>query len=180
VKRVNAVLSIVFCAALAIATPISAKISVEAQIKEDLQTMETVLNNKSDVQKLLTFFHTFIDESANFDISVQNPTLPENMQANSFSMNKEQFINSFLQGTQNIQNYSVSVNVEKVVQNQDKVTSAHTLIERGVVSNPMDPTETGKAFISETKCLSNYDANAKTIAVKDSMCKTTVSFEEEI
>ncbi|NQZ14368.1 MAG: hypothetical protein HRT94_06080 [Alphaproteobacteria bacterium] len=147
-------------------------------ITEKNQTMSKLLENRGAMQDTITFLHEHISETAVFDMSMSNETMPEGAPQQSIQMSKADYINSFIQGTHFVDDYKVSIKtVDVQVSNDPTIAiSKEVMTEEGVSLNPYNLREEGKPFVSTTNCTTTHKIDGdKAIAVK-AECHTNTSF----
>ncbi len=149
-----------------------------ALIETKNNTMSELLENRAKINDTVTFLHEHISDQALFDMSMSNATMPKDMPQQNIQMSKADYINSFIQGTHFIENYNVTIETVEVQPTGDgkNVVSKEIMTEQGLAMNPNDIKESGKAFISTTKCVTMHEIkNEKAVSIR-AKCHTDTSF----
>lgn len=147
-------------------------------ITEKHQEMSDLLTNRSAMQDTVAFLHEHISETAVFNMSMSNETLPEGAPQQNIQMSKTDYINSFIQGAHFVDDYKVSIKtVDVQVSNDPTIAiSKEVMTEEGVSLNPYNLREEGKPFVSTTSCTTTHKIDGdKAIALK-AECHTNTSF----
>ena len=151
---------------------------LQSLIEEKNKTIETLLNDKARKTEAAQFLHDHISDNATFTLSVLNPAIANTKQ--SFEMNKVDYINTYIQGTNFIDNYSMRIDTVKMqaTENEQKAYSVEIMTERGTMIDPRTA-EKGHDFVSTTTCRTlNTLMNGQTVMTEGSECHTDVRFEE--
>ncbi len=149
-------------------------------IKAKNATIETLLNDKARKIEAAQFLHDHISNDATFTLSVNNPALADKKQ--SFEMNKADYINTYIQGTNFVDNYAVHINTVKMqaADSAEKAYSVEIMTERGTMIDPATA-EKGRDFVSTTTCRTlNSLSDDNTVISEGSECHTEISFEESV
>ncbi|NCO02657.1 MAG: hypothetical protein GW903_00515 [Alphaproteobacteria bacterium] len=153
-----------------------------ALISEKNKTMSSLLEDRSNMQETITFLHQHISETATFEMSMSNTTMPKDMLQQNIKMSKADYINTFIHGTHYVDDYEVSIETIAVQPANDgkSVISQEIMTEQGVALNPNDVKEAGKAFISTTKCITTHKIEGEKAVAVDAKCHTNTSFVNDI
>ena len=148
-------------------------------VQNKYQNMEKVLNNRSDYAQVVNFLHQHISEDAQFRLTVTNPTAPGADKSPVMEMDKKDYINSYLQGPQFIEDYSLQIETSGFEYNQQngRATTLDIMTERGVMMSDLND---GKPFVSRTLCRTQHGLVESKVVSLASECHTDISFEEEI
>lgn len=149
-------------------------------IKAKNQKIEFLLNDKSTKQQAAAYLHEHISDKAVFTLSVLNPELAAGKQ--SFEMDKTGYINTYIQGTNFIDNYSVDIKTVNMqpTEDENKAYSMEIMTERGTMIDPVTAGR-GKDFISQTTCRTLHSLeNSEKVVAEGSECHTEVSYEENV
>ncbi len=151
-------------------------------IRSIFKEMEGVLNQKSDLSKRVSFLHNFISDNATFTVKISNPTMPKATQGQVIEMSKGDYINTFIQGTNFVENYHLEITVQRIEINakSGEAISTHTFVESGLMMNPFQLHKPGQDFISRTKCISRHGLKNGQAVLLGSECRTDVSFAEQV
>jgi hypothetical protein len=143
--------------------------------------MEEILNRNEQRLAAIQYLHNHISEDARFRLTVNNPALPIGPDQ-PFEMDKEMYINTYINGTNLIDNYTFDIETVSLETNADKneAVTEDVLTERGVMMNPYNLSAPGKPFISRTRCKTRRAIENGQLISKGGACHTEVSFEEEI
>lgn len=145
--------------------------------------MAQALNQRKDLMQAMRFLHEAISADAKFHLTVVNPTLPAANQGQAFEMNKEDYINSYIQGTKFISGYEMNIQTIgfKYDPQSGEATSVEILTERGTALDPRTlKAESGKPFVSTTTCTMRHALDGDKPVTKSGDCRTEVSFEASI
>lgn len=152
---------------------------MERMIKAKNSKIETLLNDRTHKAEAARFLHNHISEDATFTLSVYNPVLPSKEQ--SFEMSKTDYINTYIQGTNFVQNYNVNIDTVKFEPSKgdpNKTYSTEIMTERGTAMDPRTAKK-GRDFVSRTVCRTlNSLQDDGTVISEGSQCHTEISFEE--
>lgn len=155
------------------------EIITEEMVQAKYATLEKVLNDRSDYMTTIRFLHDHISDDASFSLTVTNTTDRQTAKSPIMEMNKEDYINSFLQGPRFIAHYEMEIETAGFVYD-DKKNVAFTLdimTERGQMKSELND---GKPFISRTVCRTQHALQNDTIVATASECHTDISFEEDV
>jgi hypothetical protein len=145
--------------------------------------MAQALNQREDRAQAMRFLHEAISADAQFHLTVVNPTLPAANQGQAFTMNKEDYINSYIQGTNYIADYKMEIQTIGFTfdAQSGEATSVEILTERGTALDPHTlAADSGKPFVSTTTCKTRHSLDGEKLVSKSSDCRTEVSFEASI
>ncbi len=143
--------------------------------------MKKVLNQDKRTLSAINYLHKHISDDARFRLTVNNPVLPIDSKQ-TFEMNKEAYINTYIQGTNYIDDYEFdidTVSVKMDLESAEAITE-DILVERGEMLNPYNLEAPGKQFVSRTRCTTRHKVIDGELVSKGGSCHTDVSFEEEI
>jgi hypothetical protein len=152
----------------------------EDAVRQHFEHMEAVLADRMDYESLIGFFHRTIDDNAMFEMRVQNPALPQAVNGQSFSMSKQDYINSYLIGSAGVRDYAVSVRPVSIQTQGNTVQTREIISERGYVVSTPDQAALPQYFESRTTCQSVRDVVGRNIKLLESRCDTVVSMESSI
>ncbi len=155
---------------------------VEEMIAQKNAQMERVLNSEGGKIAVIRFLHEHISDDARFELTVNNPAMPAASGAQTFEMDKEAYINTFVQGTNFIDNYAVDIDTvqTRIEPETGEAVSEDVLVERGVMMNPYNMSAPGKLFESRTTCETRHVVEGGALISKGGICHTNVSIEEVI
>lgn len=142
-------------------------------ILEKNQQMASLLKAR-DAYKTISFLHSHISEDATFQISFQNTSMPAEHQKNSMLMDKEAYINSFIQGLHYVDKYDIDIETAdiEITEDGESATAKEVIVEEGVMLNPQDPLETGIPFLSTTTCHISYGLKDGLVQSEKARCHT--------
>jgi len=151
----------------------------EKMIKEKYAALETALNSRADYQKAIKALHEHISDDAKFRLTVTNPTLSETGKTPVMEMSKEDYINTYIQGSHYVTDYEMDIQTAKFEYDpqQHKAFTLDIMTERGTMPSELN---SGKPFISRTTCRTAHELREGNLVATASECHTDVSFEEEI
>ncbi len=152
-------------------------------VEKKYQEMEDVLNNTGKKLSAIRFLHNHISDDATFSMSVDNPTLPHGNPKKKFRINKEQYINSYLDAAGMIDHYNIDIDPVRVDVDQEKseAVSEEIMTESGLMLNPLNMAAPGKQFTSITKCITHHVLQKDgTLVSKGSDCHTRVNIDTDI
>lgn len=180
-KKIMIITAIVFSFGL-IRPAFSETLSITPSlIAENNSEMETVLNQNGKVLSTIRYLYNHISNDAVFMVSVNNPSLsiPSDQV---FEMNKESYINTYIQGVNFIDQYSFHIETLGIEISSDSKEAAteELLTERGVMVNPYNPDSPGRKFVSSTRCTTLHAIVDGELVSKGGSCHTDVAFEEDI
>ncbi len=150
-------------------------------ISEKNLEMKQALNQEKRTLAAIKYLHKHISDDARFRMTVNNPVLPIDP-SQTFEMNKETYINTYIQGTNLIDAYEFDIDTVKVSINKgtNEAVTEDILVERGIMLNPYNLTAPGKHFVSRTRCTTHQEVVEDALVSKGGACHTEVSFEEEV
>jgi hypothetical protein len=160
-----------------------AEIAIEDLVIRKNAEMERVLNagnhNKLDA---IRFLHRHISDDARFALTVNNPAMRGHNPAATVEMDKEAYINTFVQGTNYIDNYSVSIKtlLTEPAPGGAEALADEILTERGTMMNPNNLSAPGQQFVSRTRCRTRHALENGALVTRGGACHTDVVFEEII
>jgi hypothetical protein len=147
------------------------------------EAMAAALNRRDDRLQALHFLHEAISPDAHFHLTVVNPTLPQANQGQAFDMNKEDYINSYIQGTNFISGYKMEIRTIGFSFDpaSGEATSVEIMTEQGTALDPRTlAAAEGKPFISTTTCKTTRRLDGDRLVAKSGDCRTEVSFAASI
>lgn len=126
-------------------------------IVEKNREMQTLLELRNP-HKTMDFLHEHINDDARFKIKFHNPSLAPQDQKKSFVMNKADYINSFIQGLNYVDNYAVEIETKniEISEGGKKAVAEEVIIEEGTMLNPNNLLDEGFPFLSKTTCMIEY------------------------
>ena len=132
-----------------------------------------LLNDRQNTNGSTQYMHEHIAENAKFELSVNNPAMPEAASGQRFQMTKEDYINSYIQGPVYIAHYNIVL---------DSLTGASRdiITERGTLQSPRPDAKAGKDMVSTTTCETTHALKDGKLATTGAKCHTEVSFEESV
>lgn len=147
-------------------------------ITAQYQALEQALNNSSDTMGKIQTLHAQISDDAQFKMTVTNPDIGK-AKSPVMEMNKQDYINTYIQGTHFITDYEVDIrNVSfEPGDNANEAYTTDLMIERGKMLNALND---GKPFVSRTTCRTRHEMRDGTLVAAGSACHTDISYEEEI
>jgi hypothetical protein len=161
----------------------AARTITKDMVAEQNNAMAQALNKRDDLMQAIRFMHDSISPDAKFHLTVVNPTLPQAAQGQAFDMNKEDYINSYIQGTKFISGYQMDIQTIgfKYDPQSGEATSVEILTERGTAMDPRTlQADSGKPFVSTTTCTTHHALDGDRLVAKNADCRTEVSFEAAI
>jgi hypothetical protein len=159
----------------------SDELETKALIAQKNLEMKQILNQDKRTLAAINYLHKHISEDARFRLTVNNPVLPIDP-GQTFEVNKETYINTYIQGTNFIDQYqfdikTVSVEIDPAT---NEAVTEDILTESGVMLNPYNLNAPGKPFVSRTRCKTVQAVVEGALVSKGGACHTEVSFEEEV
>ena len=153
----------------------------QTMIERQHEAMEAALNQRANRRETVRFLHDHISETAYFRMTVDNPVLPAAYQGTPLNLSKADYINSYIQGTNFIANYSAHVETTGFSFNNGEAVSTEVITERGEALDPMDMrTLQGRPFVSRTTCQTRHILQGEALVTTGGTCHTAVSFEQSI
>ena len=180
------------CAVIAIMTPAHSVQNQKAaqtllpmtqdSIAHKYQVMRESLNNRTNRQAAIAFLDSHISKDGRFIFHTHNTIAPSNEQQQKLILDKTRYIQSFIDGTNFIDNYSIAIDVHEVSIAKDglRAISKETITERGIALNPFNILEDGKAFIAITTCTTHHILQDGKAMSDTANCRTTTSLEHLI
>ena len=146
------------------------------------QIMRESLNDRSNRQAAIAFLDSHVSTKGRFIFHTHNTIAPTSEQKQKFVLDKTRYIQSFIDGTNFIDNYSITIDVHEVSIEEDglQATSQETITERGIALNPFNMLEDGKAFIAITTCTTRHVLQDDKAVSDTADCRTTTSLEHLI
>lgn len=150
-----------------------------AMITAQYEKLEQALNRTDDKEPLARFLHNHISEHARFDVSVDD----HRQQPRRLTLNKNDYINSYIQGTNFIRDYRASIETLSV--DIDPATnhalSREIITEHGTILDPHNLQDVkGRPFISQTTCHTLHGLQNGKIVALGGQCHTSIGLEEKI
>jgi len=150
-------------------------------VQQKFDKLEMLLSDKKDPQKAIKVFNSLIAENAVFEVTSENAATPDFSVKTPVKLDKTQYINSFIQGTAFVDNYSIDINVKSVQTGaKGKLVSKTVITERGELKDIRNFSAPGKPFISKTSCDIQHDETEKAMQINGATCHTSVSYESFI
>lgn len=168
------VFSVCFTVSSAYAETITSKM-----VEEKYSQLKDILNDRQNFDKAALFLHQHISEDASFQFTINNPIVSKNDTSPVLTMNKEDYINSYLQGPSFVHDYSFDIKTKgfSFDQNKNEAFTLDIMTERGVMPSELN---SGKQFISQTICRTKHELKDNRLVATASECHTDISFEESI
>ncbi len=141
--------------------------------------LEKALNSRSNYNEAIKVMHEQISDDAKFRLTVTNPTLEEKGKSPVMEMNKQDYINTYIQGTHAVADYKIDIAASQFQYDPSRKTAftLDILTEYGTMPSELN---SGKAFISRTTCRTSHELRKGSLVATASECHTDISFEEEI
>lgn len=187
-----ALLAVALCAAFIVITPFdSVRSQTASQTFQPLTTesiaykyeiMRDSLNDRSNRQAAIAFLDGYVSKEGRFVFHTHNYTAAPSEQKQKVVLDKTQYIRSFIDGTNFIDNYFMTIDVHNIsiANNGLTAVSEETITERGIALNPFNMLEDGKAFIAITTCTTRHVLQEGKAISDTADCKTTTSLEHLI
>ncbi|NCC21151.1 MAG: hypothetical protein EOM26_01665 [Alphaproteobacteria bacterium] len=155
---------------------------MEAMVAEKNAEMEVILNKEGQKLAAIRFLHRHISDDAQFKLTVNNPAMPTASADRTIEMDKESYINTFIQGTNYIDRYQFSIDTldTKPLPGGAEAITEEILTERGVMLNPLNLNAPGRNFVSRTRCQTRHAVENGELISRGGECHTEVAFEEVI
>lgn len=149
---------------------------------EKFAKMESALNDRQDYKGTIDFLHTYIDENAVLEMKFDNPTLPKAIQGQVIEMSKADYINSFVMGTSNIDQYEITIENRSIEFDVDRKTvrTINTFVESGQVVQISKPSKQPEPFNSITTCLYEHKFENNDLTLIRAECETKVGLMQDI
>ena len=141
--------------------------------------LENALNNHDDAMETIQILHNYISDDALFRLSVTNPAVSKSEKSPILEMNKQDYINTYIQGAHTVSGYNMNIETQRFEYDQ-KTRQAYTLdvmTERGIMMSNLND---GKPFISKTICRTQHEMQQGKLVATAGECHTDISFEEDI
>lgn len=145
------------------------------------QRWESVMNApRTERLQALTYMHNIIADNAQFVVKVSNPAF-KTADVNNLKLGKQDYINSFVQGTNFVDDYHVAFQTLDMQEDGRGGAKAQILIiERGVMKDPYALNRPGQAFESRTRCETAHEKTPQGFVLTGGTCASDVSLEESI
>ena len=142
-------------------------------IIEKNEKMQDLLKQR-DPRQTMAFLHSHISHDATFNITVQNSSMPAEIQSNNLEMDKTDYINSFIKGLHYVDNYNINIETKNIniAENGQTAIAEEITIEEGVMLNPHNLLDSGIPFLSKTTCQTVYTLNDGIIQSDKASCHT--------
>lgn len=147
----------------------------EDMIRAEYDRMEAVLNDRGDAMKTIRFLHDRISDDAVFRLTVTNRTAQQEADRPALELNKQDYINTYVQGATFIADYQVEIQTVSFEYGQDQ-SEAYTkdiMTERGTMAG-------NRPFVSNTTCRTRHEIRDGKLVETAGECHTDISFEESI
>jgi hypothetical protein len=175
--------AIVFIAILSTQPVSAAEIITKDMVVRNDAALVKALNERQNPGNIIRYMHDHISDDAKFTVTVSNPVSQINAPRN-FELNKQTYINSFVQGPTFIKNYKVSIQMVDFAYDpvSGEAHSTEAMTERGMIVSlkPGEAARGGKDMESRTLCKTTYNVRKGTLQVTGGVCSTNVSLEESI
>jgi hypothetical protein len=168
---------------IATATPAFAGEAItEQMVAAKNAELAKLLNDRQNTNGSTQYMHEHIAENAKFELSVNNPAMPEAASGQSFQMNKADYINSYIQGPVYISNYNIAIKTASFAYDAatGEARSRDIITERGTLQSPRPDAKAGKDMVSTTTCETTHTLKDGKLATTGAKCHTEVSFEESV
>lgn len=125
-------------------------------------------------QQTMNFLHYHISDEAVFQVSFENPFLPEGVDQKPMEMDKVSYIKTFIDGLHYVDSYKVDINTDVLQISEDGSAALveEVMTEQGVMLNPNNLNMKGIPFVSQTTCQTYYTLNNGVVQSNKAQCKT--------
>ncbi|MCK6418477.1 MAG: hypothetical protein L6Q57_06010 [Alphaproteobacteria bacterium] len=157
-----------------------ASVDLEA-LRGVYQRWERVMNvPRTERAQAIRFMHEIIADQAQFVVKVSNPAF-KTADVENLKLTKSDYINSFVQGTNFVDNYHVAFQTLDMTEDGQGGAQAQILItERGIMKDPYALQRPGQAFESRTLCQTSHNKTEHGYVLTGGTCASTVALEESI
>jgi hypothetical protein len=154
----------------------------QTMVEEKNAALTRLLNDRKNPAGLTHYMHDHISDNARFVMTVSNPVMPQIGKDQNFELNKQDYINSYIQGPAFITGYSVKIETGNFRFDEAKgeAYSTDVIVERGTIASPRPDAKSGQDMISRTTCNTVHRMEAGKLLSAGGQCHTDVSFEEAI
>lgn len=155
--------------------------TIEEKVKRTASTFEAMLNAKSDPEELMEFMHNTISNDVQITLIINSPEEKQTTEIER-KLTKAEYINSYLYGPRQVENYHASIKTMDINVGADNktVTSKEIMTESGTIKNPHNYKDKGREFISRTVCNLQRTLDSRdNLILQLSTCKTEISYPEE-
>lgn len=168
---------------LSAATPaLAGEAITEQMVAAKNAELAKLLNDRQNTNGSTQYMHDHISDTAKFELSVNNPAMPQSAGDQSFQMNKQDYINSYIQGPVYISDYTIAIKTAAFAYDEatGQAQSKDVITERGTMRSPRPDLKDGKDMVSTTTCTTTHALKDGKLATTGAKCHTEVSFEESV
>lgn len=148
-------------------------------IEGKFQTMATLMNDRQATQDAAAFFDSYVSPDAVFEMTADNPTIEQDIE---LTFGKNDYINSYIMGTNFVEDYQMDIKTVSVEISDDgkEAVSKEVITEQGVSTNPMEQNSQGQFFVSTTTCETHHALEGNKPVSTGGKCHTTTSLQDAI
>ena len=150
------------------------------QLQDNVKKFEQLLNVQDNPETLLEFLDTTVSNDVTIQMTIKNDA--ESQPPAEVTLTKADYINSYLYGPRQVDNYQAKVSAQIVHIDQDAevLVSKETLIETGTMKPPLNAKEAPMDFTTLTLCENQYSiAPTQDVVLESSKCKVNIKIEED-
>lgn len=154
----------------------------QKMVEDKNAAMAQLLNDRQNPSGSTQYMHEHISDNAKFELTVSNPAMPQIASDQKIKMNKQDYINSYIQGPTFIANYNIAIKTASFSYNEKsgEARSKDVITERGTIQSPRPDVKQGKDMVSTTTCETIHTLKDGKLATSGAQCHTEVSFEESV
>lgn len=152
----------------------------EKMITDKYAALEKALNDRDSYTKAIRLMHEQISDDATFRLTVTNPDSDNSGKSPVMEMNKQDYINTYIQGSHFIADYHMAIQSFGFEYDPatDEAETVDVMTESGMM--PTQFNDKGKPFVSRTTCHTRHAMRQGSLVATGSECHTDITFEEEI
>lgn len=154
------------------------RLTVDA-VSQTLKTMENVLNARQARENVAIFLHDYLQDDAVWQLNVQ---ALDTRTEERFTIGKAEYIDSYLSGTDYIEDYHASLELVGLSVSEDgrSAISHERMTETGLVRASRDLTTRPRRFISTTTCKTALTLEEGAPVSHGGTCRTDIVWEEDV
>ena len=154
----------------------------QKMVEDKNAALAQLLNDRQNPAGSTQYMHEHISENAKFELTVSNPAMPQIASDQKIKMNKQDYINSYIQGPTFIANYRIAIKTTSFSYDEKtgQARSKDVITEHGTIQSPRPDVKQGKDMVSTTICETVHTLKDGKLATSGAQCHTDVSFEESV
>lgn len=155
--------------------------SAKEKITQYHGTFENLINNPETRQDFIIHLHNHIHHDAVFNNAVTSADNPMHLASSPQTLDKADYINSYIEGTNYIQDYALNIELVSISYGQSGTIKAEEIFyESGQTLNPLEMDKEGQNFISTTRCTSLYHIENDQPMKTGATCHTQIHYQDVI